>query len=283
MTMIYNDYDNLLSMLLEAEGNMHSLQLKKNYDQQKKIHIPHTLMPLLYAASNITQISAAFLPYYDRPKYSKEHYAELLKFLLRDIMRTQMVVNYKPNVTKRKKQRKNIFLYDPTYCKYPPFYGITIQNFEPQTLPNLDVDFYLVGDITRENLQNLCEKIDAHPIYGITPQQSNLDNWQEFLKYRLNFFSKTMMAGSINIQLPLIEHYFQMGLAPISFYYLLFRHQYHHVTLSNALCLFHNRTPLGRLSDDLNYKRLNAHTDLYCNAQQGVTAKKNYLNLLNFG
>lgn len=278
------EYHSLISMLLMAEGNTDLLRVKEYYQQTQKIKVPVALIPLLYAASNAVQISAAFLPYYQKQfnynqvytqqEYTQKIYPEMLKFLLADTMRTVPEIDFKYTLSKRDlSKQKTIILYDKTCTHIPPFYGIDINAYIPKEVHS---NYYWIGDISVEALKALQEKIGNALIYGLIPQDMFS---QDTLTQRLTFYSETILAGCLNIQLPMLMPYFQVGLAPISYYYLLFRYRYPNIISTNALSLVHNKKPQIKMHDHVNYHYLPAHTDLDTQSDQ----KKNYLYLLSFG
>jgi hypothetical protein len=304
---IQNTYTLLIDILLHAEGdksaNVHHFS---DYNQNTQIQIPSALVPLLYAASNCVQMAVAFLPYYlknyavdnqsvmtDLKKkiidndtwFTQEIYPLFLKFLLSDTMRTFPVTHLSQTEGTDNPQdtrHQNMILYDAQCTYYPPYYGINIHD-----LPNLHINdstktLYLIGDIHKEALDILIKKQFPQTIYGITPLHHGDNHWQNWLHRRLHFFSKTVLAGSLNMQLPFIEHYLQAGIAPFSFYHLLYRSVCPQIILKNALCLLNNKQTTVNISDYIAYKRVLSHTDLHILSTQDTHQLKiiNYLTTL---
>lgn len=294
-------YDILLDILLTAEGNKNTNFLAvSDYEQKNTIQIPSVLVPLLYAASNSVQMAVAFLPYYLRQKsdytsdlktkiitddawFVKEIYPHILKFILSDTMRTfpvSQVSEQKIQIHHAGDNHKNIVLYDSHVTDYPPYYGMNIHDLKGG---DSDKTYYLVGDI-QDKARNILETMLAsRVIYGISPPHNTHNNWQDWLYKRINFFSNTVLAGSLNMQLPFIEHYLQAGLAPLSFYHLLYRGDCSESIIQNALCLLNNKAPDKKMLANVNYQRLSAHTDLHIVSPQDNQDLDcvNYLTILS--
>ncbi len=297
-------YDILLDILLTAEGNKNSnFSLDSCYEQKTSIGVPPALVPLLYAASNSVQMAVAFLPYYlqQNPLDNTDNdydlktkiiqndsffidgiYPHILKFLLSDTLRTSPVASlgHKPYINKHNHDSKNIFLYDSEATVCPPYYGTDIHDLK---MCDLEKNYYLVGDIQTKALNILIDIMQSHIIYGIAPYNDNYHHWQNWLYKRLNFFSSTVLAGSLNMQLPFIEHYLQAGIAPLSFYHLLYRGNCVDAVIQNALCLLNLKAPNKKLVDYLNYHRVLAHTDLHILAPENNHGLQiiNYLTILS--
>ncbi len=300
---IENVYALLIDILLTAEGdNTHHLinNVHDNYEQTKKIHIPPVLLPLLYAASNSVQMAVAFLPYYlkennahndamrafkhkimrDTVWFTQEIYPEILKFLLSDTIRTIPDMSFVPQSCLKHEAGTKIMLYDSQMTAYPPFYGVNIydlKNYNPENT------YYLVGNVTPKALDILTDILKDNVVYGITPCVYHQDNWQAIVHKRLNYFANTVLAGSLNMQLPFIEHYFQAGIAPLSFYHLLYRTQSEQMIITNALCLLNNKPIMPTITDYIHYKRLIPHTDvhIYGIDIDDLTLVHNYLTILS--
>lgn len=278
-------YDILLDILLTAEGNKNSnfLPYPSYYEQKSSIDVPSALVPLLYAASNSVQMAVAFLPYYLQQKpldSTDKHYElktkiiqnngffidgiypQILKFLLADTIRTVPVSSWKDTSYIHRQSHKNntIFLYDSEVTLYHPYYGTDIHDFK---ICDIEKNYYLVGDIHTKALNIMIDIMKSHSVYGIAPYNNTYHHWQDWLYKRLNFFSNTVLAGSLNMQLPFIEHYLQAGIAPLSFYHLLYRGNCVDAVIQNALCLLHIKSPTEKLENYLNYHKVLAHTDLH--------------------
>ncbi len=301
---IFSVYDILLDILLTAEGNKSSNFLRHPcYEQKASIDVPSALVPLLYAASNSVQMAVAFLPYYLQQKpldktdnnydlktkiiqndsfFIDGIYPKILKFLLSDTIRTSPIESWghKPYINTQNHDSKNIFLYDSEVIIYPPYYGTDIHDLKAC---DLGKNYYLVGDIQAKALNILIDIMQSNIIYGIAPYNNAYHHWQNWLYKRLNFFSNTVLAGSINMQLPFIEHYLQAGIAPLSFYHLLYRGNCGDALIQNALCLLHIKTPTEKIENYLNYHRVLAHTDLHILVPENNHGLQviNYLTILS--
>lgn len=308
MDNIKQAYMLLLTILLSAEGNQHfKLPNDTNNLEKTSIYIPSILVPLLYVASNAVQMAVSFLPYYikqqffdsnnketisdltkkiihDENWFTQDVYPELLKFILSDSMRTFPIIEYplEDNIITSDDDCRNIILYDNKITNFPPYYGTKISDI--QTC-DTNKNYYLIGDITPKSLDKLSKIMRSQIIHGITPENyfEENNNWQYWLHKRLNFFSNTVLAGTINMQIPFIEHHFQAGLSPISFYYLLYQVQNPKIIIQNSLCLLNNKLPNPKINDYLNYKRLWSHTDLIDKDElpHHFSSKKNYLTILS--
>lgn len=311
---IHTIYTFLLDILLSAEGdNTFTTQyhlLLKHYKQEKSLSIPSMLIPLLYAASNTVQMAVSFLPYYaqhhrlgnhvidsdlidtiihNNAWFTQEIYPNLLKFLLSDSLRTVAITDFNDNSEQLKNDiTQSIFLYDSECTLYPPFGGINIHNtpvFQSAlfTISDSQKTLYFIGNISPSGLDILMKQNIKQPIYGISPCDKKEKQWQDYLYARLNFFSKTILAGSLNMQLPFIEHYFQAGISPISFYYLLYRSYYPNTIIKNALCLLNIKPIIKNITDYIPYSRLASHTDIQNNKDNDISVIKptNYLTLLS--
>jgi hypothetical protein len=297
-------YNILLDILLTAEGNKSSHFLQYPcYEQKTSIDLPSALVPLLYAASNSVQMAVAFLPYYLKQKQLDDTdnaydlktkiiqndsffidgiYPHILKFLLSDAIRTSPVSSWehKPYINQHNHGSENIFLYDSEVTHYPPYYGVNIHDLK---VCDLEKNYYLVGDIQTKALNIMIDVMQSHILYGIAPYNNEYHHWQNWLYKRLNFFSNTVLAGSLNMQLPFIEHYLQAGIAPLSFYHLLYRGACVDAVIQNALCLLNIQSPNKKIAKYLNYQRVLAHTDLHILAPENNYGLHgiNYLTILS--
>jgi hypothetical protein len=215
--------------------------------------------------------------------FTQEIYPNLLKFLLNDSLRTVAVTITEDSVIHDGFVLDCIFLYDPECMPCVPYYGLNIYNLETIDIHNTDKTIYLIGDISTKGMNILLKKKIPQTIYGITPLYKQDTQAQKILHHRLNFFSKTILAGSLNIQLPFIEHYFWAGLSPFSFYHLLYRTQYPHIIIKNALCLLNNTQPTFKINDYVDYQRVLSHTDLHIESDNSMQDQKyvDYLRLLS--
>ena len=307
---IHAIYTLLIDILLHAEGDksVYSYDFC-DYKQNIPIQIASSFVPLLYAASNCVQMAVAFLPYYlkndssdnqthisDLKKkiidndtwFTQEIYPNFLKFLLLDTMRTVPVTHLPEpdhNIYHHAgdDNQNHIVLYDAQCTYYPPYYGINIHDLQDSHINDSAKTIYLIGDIHATALGILTKKQLPEVIYGITPLNQGDNHWENWLHRRLHFFSKTVLAGSLNMQLPFIEHYLQAGIAPFSFYHLLYRSVCPKIILKNAFCLLNNTQPTLNLGEYINYKRAVSHTDLHILPAQdtGHSKSVNYLTILS--
>jgi hypothetical protein len=301
---IIKTYDILIDIMLQSEGAFDNYCVKSkaknwHYTQNKQLRVPACLLPLIYAASNCLQMSVAFLPYYlkNNPSecnfkakitqnplwYSGVIYPKILKFFLLDSLRIQPSEKIKhdkdtANIPKNIYSNQLIF-YDSSCTLHPPYGGINVHHIDTKALDIKHKTLYLVGDITVQGIDILKAHTQSNIIWGITPEKQNGTPHEAILK-RINYFSQTILSGSMNLQVPLINHALQTGLSPISFYQLLYRSNKAAIIIQNALCLLNNKPLALPIDNQVHYQRCPSHIDLEtpCNT---IKYTQNYLYLLS--
>jgi|GEM_PF-7124761 len=296
-------YRIFISLMLRSEGALCGSLSVYNQDKflgskrgscSTPFSFPISLLPLLYSAASLLQISLNFFPFYlkqqseyyindpvavkimqDTVWFQEKIYPELVKIFYNNNLRVQPCQDCDFEFSKHAPlSNNNIFFFDSHETHHYPCSGYDLQDAALTYDDMKDKNIFLLGNIS-DVIKNKSVLLGLNnTISGISPVNNQTKPVLQQIMHYAAFFSKTIFASTVNLHIPLILHHLQAGLSPISFYYALYHSENPQWVLQNALCLFHLK-PLLHPVENYVYHQSHISTPINNNLAQ------NYLFLLS--